>query len=217
MQKAFLFDMDGVIIDSERVWGTIEANLMTGMFGKEIYTALKKTGLTGSNLNSIHAQAVKLGATIPREEYLGRFNEAAQYVYRHAPLTEGIEEFAKELLKQNFKLGLVSASPLNWIEMMFKKMSIRDSFTCVISLHERNDLQPKPAPDGYREAMNIIQAPPSKTLVLEDSRHGINAGLAAGAFTICLRQNWPDGYEAKGADLYVDSLPSLREKINSII
>jgi beta-phosphoglucomutase-like phosphatase (HAD superfamily) len=59
--------------------------------------------------------------------------------------------------------------------------------------------------------MELIGTTPENTIILEDSNTGIEAGQTSGALTIGLRQNLPEGYVQKGADLYAENLESLKK------
>jgi len=64
-----------------------------------------------------------------------------------------------------------------------------------VTLHDRPDLAPKPAPDGYIAAMKNLNVKAKNTLVLEDSNAGIASAKAAGAYTVAFRQNLVEGYK----------------------
>lgn len=209
MNKAFIFDMDGVFVNSEAYWAVYEHKFLPQLFGEEI--AGKIGDMVGRSINDTYTKAKGLGYNIDIQEYYRRFDEISLKVYAEAEITPGIEELADKLQGHGFKLALVSSSPQSWIDQVLARISFYDKLEVVLSIHERNDLRPKPEPDGYIDAMKHLNVSPEGTIVLEDSNPGIAAGKAAGAFTIGLKQNLKSGYQQIGADAYADKASDVIE------
>jgi beta-phosphoglucomutase-like phosphatase (HAD superfamily) len=209
MNKAFIFDMDGVLIDSESLWGPVEAIALPRLLGKEI--SEKLGGSLGLSLHDFYDSAVRLGATVSREEFIGAYEQESKKVYREAPLSDGLLELGEYLVAHNWKLGLVSMSPLEWIEYTLEKIPFRDKFEVVISLSMHPLLRPKPAPDGYIKAMEVLGAEPHTSAVLEDSNTGLRAAKDSGAYTIGFRGHLPANYHQIGADAYAETMTDVRQ------
>lgn len=211
--KAFIFDMDGVIVDSERAWKTYGAGFLAELFGKDI---AEKVGDTiGMTIDGEYEKAAAYGFHMDRDLYYKLYDEKAAYIYTKANITEGIEKLVHTLLANNYALGLVSSSRLNWINAVIEKLSFKKDIRCIISLNERKDLQPKPQPDGYLEAMRKLRAVPNTTIVLEDSNTGILAAKNAGAYTIGFRENLVPGYIQQGADIYAKNMNDVIKIVTS--
>lgn len=203
MQKAFIFDMDGVLVDSEQIWARYEKTFLTKLLGKEIY---EKIGdMIGDNLNSVYDRAVRLGSTVTKEAFIQAYDKQATLVYQEVHLAEGTEKLLQLLTSQNFAIGLVTSSREAWIEMFFARFPFLQ-FSQRISLTDRADLQPKPAPDGYKEMIKSLKAKPEDSIVLEDSNRGIASAKAAGAYVIGFQQNLLPGYKQTGADVYAKNM-----------
>ncbi|HEX9722162.1 MAG TPA: HAD family phosphatase [Candidatus Paceibacterota bacterium] len=213
MQKAFIFDMDGVLIDTEREWSAGNGGDIVSVFGKEIAEKLGDT--VGLTVNREYERAVKLGYSIDYKEYRRRYDKEAAGIFARAKVTEGVEELAKELIAQNFKLAIVSSSPRKWIDSLLSRLSFADKFAQIISLNERTDLNPKSEPDGYLEAFKNLEVDPKLSFILEDSNSGIQAAKASGAYVIAFRGNLIEGYVQKGADTYVDTMAEVIEIVNA--
>lgn len=210
MNHAFIFDLDGVLIDDEKIWEEEKNRLFTSVFGLEVY---KKMGSTlGVNIDYIYDMAIKAGANVEKQTYLDRFYEIADAIYKNAPISEGANELAELLKEYGYLIAIVSASPLSWITSVTKRMKFEDDIELIISLHDRDDLMHKPAPDGYNEAIRILGASPETTIILEDSNSGIMSAKTSGAYTIGLKQNVVAGYRQSGADEYVLTMKEV-EKI----
>lgn len=210
MNKAFIFDMDGVIVDSENAWKEQESNLIVELFGPKIAEMIGDT--TGISIDTIYEIAVKNGSKVDRKEYIKVYDERAFKVYARARMTPGIEPLLKKLKQFGFKIGLVSSSRLIWIESVLEKLESKASFELVLSLNERLDLQHKPHPDPYLEAMRVLGSLPETTIILEDSNPGIASAKASGALTLAFTANLLPGYQQKGADRYVATMEEV-EKI----
>ncbi|MDO8621406.1 MAG: HAD family phosphatase [Candidatus Levybacteria bacterium] len=211
MNKAFIFDMDGVIVDSERTWRKYAKDFTEKLFGKEL--KLKIGSLIGVSVNSSYDKAKAFGFKMKREEFQGIFDKTAFRMYDMANITAGIDALVGFLIRNNFKFGLVSSSATSWISKVLQRLSFADKFESIISLNERPDLKPKPDPDGYVETMRNLGSEPSSTIILEDSNSGITAAKASGAFTIAFTQNLVDGYQQINADSKANNMEEVIEII----
>jgi beta-phosphoglucomutase-like phosphatase (HAD superfamily) len=207
VNKAFIFDLDGVLINNEPQWEIAKKEMFIKLFGQEIHSHLGST--IGLNIASIHQKAVSLGAAIPLETLVKEFDKYAYKIYSSTPIADGVEQLGKILIKNNYIIGVISASPKDWMDLVLDRISFRDNIKVIISLHDRTDLEHKPEPDGYLTAIKELNSTPSKTLVLEDSNAGIQSGKSAGAYVIGLRQNLVGGYIQKGADIYVNKIEDV--------
>jgi len=200
MQKAFIFDLDGVLINNELIWEQHKKKLYAELLGNDVAEKLGST--LGVNMDTIYERAVANGATVPKQKLLDAFFDIAKTVYKEAPLTDGIDKLDDYLLANDYHVGIVSASPYDWINVVLERLSFRSSIEIVLSLYEMQYLRHKPHPDGYIQAMKDLGATPSTTSILEDSNSGIESAKASGAFTIGFQGNLVDGYEQAGADAY---------------
>lgn len=207
MANAFIFDLDGVMIDNELMWDERKAELHERLFGKKVTKAMGST--IGINMDGIYDRARACGTTVAKEALFYEYYELATEIYSTAPTPDGLDRLAAFLLDSGYKIGIVSASPLAWVTTVTKRLPFENEIELIISLHERPDLSHKPEPDGYNEAMTVLGASPHKTIVLEDSNAGIASAKASGAFVIGLRQNLVSGYEQTGADAYADTIDDV--------
>jgi HAD superfamily hydrolase (TIGR01509 family) len=211
MQKAFIFDMDGVIINSEPIWKEYEKKFLPKLFGQTLFKKLQSI-MRGRSINAVYEEALKLGLKLKKEVYDWEYEKTSKLVYNQAKLTPGIEDLIDELDNKGFKIAIVSSSNQSWIDLVLNRLSNQTKISYTVSVNDREYLKGKPAPDGYLDAMQKLKVTPQNTTILEDSQTGIDAAKASGAFTICLKTNLPEGYHPKGADLYVDGLGELLER-----
>lgn len=90
-----------------------------------------------------------------------------------------------------------------------QRLKFQDSIELIISLYDRPDLENKPHPAGYLEAMRAMEAAPNDTYILEDSNAGIESAKSSGGYTIGLKQNLVAGYRQEGADIYADTMDDV--------
>src|SRR3989344_7306752 len=123
MNKAFIFDMDGVIVDSENVWMRYEKSFLNEIFGEEIAEKIGDT--IGSTIYEIYDTAAKYGFSMDKEQYTKLYDQQAAFIYSKADITLGIEKLAEYLTSQRFKLGVVSSSRTAWINQVIPRLDFR--------------------------------------------------------------------------------------------
>ena len=205
--KAFIFDMDGVLIDSESAWAPYQNQFSTSLFGRDIYSRIGST--IGISVDEIYKRAQQYGFGLSLDEYYRIYDEQARIIYANAVPTPNMNGLINHLITQGFKLGLVSSSRRNWIEIVLARLNIGDEFDFVLSLNDRKDLKSKPHPDGYIEAMEYLQVTSRRTIVLEDSNAGIQSAKSSGAYTIGFKALLLPNYVQTGADIYAANVSDV--------
>lgn len=148
-------------------------------------------------------------------EFIKKYEQMAKEVYKKSKLTKDIDNLIAKLKTLNFKIGLVTSTFSFSINYVLPKLKNPKDFAYMLSLTERNDIKPKPYPDGYLETIKMLGSNPKKTIILEDSNKGIKAAKASGAFTICLLENLPQNYRPKEADIYAETISDVIKYISS--
>lgn len=217
MKPTIIFDMDGVIVRSEDLWNTYEEELFQTIVHPDIRKQIIGT-TRGLSEGMIYRRLVELGHTGTKEELYQAYDAIAAHLYAQAPLTSGIDELIFLLHNKGIPLGIVSASPIPWIQIVLGRLKHGDVFSYVESVNEHPDLRPKPAPDGYIAAMKALGAKPTHTLIIEDSQTGVNAATESGAHVCCFtfhhdnEADWPQGVEN-----YAHSTEELTSVCNEFI
>ncbi|TSC86104.1 MAG: hypothetical protein G01um10148_610 [Parcubacteria group bacterium Gr01-1014_8] len=209
MNKAFIFDMDGVLIDSERIWLAHDKRILDDLFTGE--ARIKMGNSIGLNIRGIHEKAARIGHPVDIKTLANEYGRVAPEVYELSKITHDIDALVERLIGWNFMLGVVSASPQRDIAKVLTRIATRKKFEVTVSLADRHDLQPKPSPDGYLEALRELNADAKQSFILEDSNYGIEAGKSAGCTVIGYRGNLIDGYEQTGADEYANTMDDVAE------
>jgi len=203
--------MDGVVVDSEPYWTAFEEPFFREVFGEKV---AKEVGhAPGRGIVRVYEEAIAKGAIVDEEKYHRGFDNVARRVYKAAPLTQGIGSLVDGLLELKFKIAIVTQSSESWIVNVLPKLPFREKLDAVVSIGNRSDLRPKPAPDGFLEAFRLLNADPKRSMILEDSNLGLQAAKASGAFTIAYRGNLSDGYKQEGADAYADTMEEVQKLV----
>jgi HAD superfamily hydrolase (TIGR01509 family) len=182
LPDAVVFDNDGLLLDTESVWTRAEEDLFE-LRGTE-FTPADKLELVGTSA------AIAGGILERRLGEPGRAGELIEELNELvvAELEHGVEAMlgARELLERlqgKVPLGLVSNSPLRFVQRSIELAGFEDFFDVVLSAHEV--AAPKPAPDPYLEACRRLGVEPgSEVVALEDSPTGVAAARAAGLTVI---------------------------------
>ena len=184
MIEAIIFDMDGLLINSEPLWLRAKIDFMKNMNDKWTYKDQQNTmGVsTQSWVDYIHN---KISGKISKKAVLNEIIDRMRSYYNNGEL--GLMPGANEALEyasKNFKVALASGSYKELLYIAVKSNNWENIFNEILS---SDDLERgKPYPDIYLEVMKRLSVLPSESVVLEDSRDGIKAGIAAGAHVIAV-------------------------------
>jgi HAD superfamily hydrolase (TIGR01509 family) len=206
-QKAFIFDLDGVIINSEPEWEKQKPAIYKKVFGESIASKLGST--LGINVDDIYEMAKKLGTSVDKQKLRGALLQAALAIYDKAPITADLDKLVDVLVTKHYDIAIVSASPQEWIDQVMKRLRFKQLIRLSVSIYAKNDIKSKPAPDGYLYAIEQLGATPQTTIILEDSNPGIASAKASGAFTIAFKESLVDGYKQIPGDISANNIKDV--------
>ncbi|MDS0476409.1 HAD family phosphatase [Natrinema sp. 1APR25-10V2] len=213
---AVLFDMDGVLVNSEDFWVDFEREELFPAAVPDEDVDLAET--SGMNFREIYDYLEEeYGTEISREEWIRRFNEAAKEIYtERADALEGLHDLLAELENRGVPTALVSSSPHDWIGMVVERFDLEGDFDRVISADDI-DAASKPAPDVFEYAADELGVAPEECVVVEDSENGIEAGARAGAIVVAYRIEAHGDIDRSSADEIVDSPAALRDAVLELV
>jgi HAD superfamily hydrolase (TIGR01509 family) len=180
---AVVFDLDGVIIDSEQLWDEVREGLARergGRWSKQAQADMM--GMSSTEWSRYMHEVV--GLPEPPEEInrevvrrmLARYSE-------HLPLIDGAVDPVKRLAA-HWPLGVASSSNRELIDHVLELSGLAPCFKVTVSSEEVE--RGKPAPDVYLEAARRLGAEPSRTVAIEDSASGIRSAHAAGMHVVAI-------------------------------
>ena len=213
MIEAVVFDLDGVLLDSEQVWDEVREELVKERGGR--WHDRAQTEMMGmSSIEWSRYMHDELGVPDPPEVISADVVRRLEEVYRkRLPLIDGAHE-AVERLAARWPLGLASSSNREVIDLVLDLSGLARFFRVTVSSEEVP--RGKPEPDVYLEAARGLGVPPERCAAVEDSHNGIRSAKAAGMRVIAIpNQHYPPGEE--GLTLADVTLSSLAELTPSIV
>ncbi|SDI56829.1 HAD family hydrolase [Nonomuraea jiangxiensis] len=174
--RACVFDLDGVLVDSEPVWEEVRRAFVAEHGGT--WQPDTQSRLMGMSTAEWAAYLGSLGVAMPAGEIASAVVERMAARYRDAvPLMPGAVETVRRLSGQ-VTLGLASSSPRSLIDTVLAAAGLAECFEATVSTEEVP--RGKPAPDGYLEAARRLEVDPRECVAVEDSSNGLRSAHAAG-------------------------------------
>ena len=208
MIEAVVFDLDGILIDSEHVWDEVRQQLADERGGRWNENASRDMmGMSSIEWSRYMHDVV--GLTEEPEEISAEVVRRLEDRYRRElPLIPGAEQ-AVESLAARWPLALASSSNRELIDLVLESSGLGRYFTASVSSEEV--ARGKPEPDVFLEAARRLGVEPTHCAAVEDSENGILAAKAAGMRTIAIpNPHYPPHEDALvAADVVLASIEEL--------
>jgi HAD superfamily hydrolase (TIGR01509 family) len=206
--EAVVFDLDGLLLDTEQVWDDVREALTRERCGR--WHDRAQADMMGmSSTEWSRYMHDELGLAEPPEELNRLVVERMQERYRELlPLVDGAVEAVRRI-GARWPLGLASSSNRELIDLALELMGVAELFRATVSSEEVG--RGKPAPDVYREAARRLGSAPERVAAIEDSAAGIQSAKAGGMRVIAIpNPHFPPPEETlREADVVLDSLAEL--------
>lgn len=208
--KAVIFDMDGVIVDTEmfycREFLALSEEVGMGLTESEVFA---QVGTSHQDFRrNIRQWYARIGQAYTEDEAVAAFNswsEARPCDYA-SMLNPGVRETLEELKARGVRLALASSSQLDNIRRVLTACGLLDFFEIIVSGEQFTES--KPNPEIYLHTLELLGLPASACCCVEDSVPGITAGKAAG-LTVFARREDRFGFSQAAADTILDTVSDL--------
>ena len=207
MIRAVIFDMDGVIVESEHLHIKAEQQTMlkhgVRISAEELHTY---TGTTAEFMFTELIKKYKLNTTFERV-----FNEKEKFMFKllekETRPTKGVIELLKKLKRKGIKLGIASSSHRNLIEYILRRLNIVRLFDFVVSAEDIANS--KPNPEIFLRSARGLRVEPVECLVVEDAKLGVEAAKNAGMRVVGYRNPNSGDQDLSRADMIIDDFAKL--------
>jgi len=207
MIKAFVFDFDGLILDTEepvyRSWLEVyQAHGQELPFDRWIQ-------IVGSSTATFDPKGhleQRLGRALA-QEVLDRRIERRTALVRAQPILPGVVELIDSAREAGLRVGVASSSTRQWVNGHLERLGLLERFDCVRC---RDDVAlVKPAPDLYLAVVECLGVAPSEALAIEDSPNGIAAAKASGLRCVAVPNVITGGLDLSHADVILPTLEGV--------
>jgi len=178
-KQAVIFDMDGVVINSEHFWFQAETEIFSslGVVLSEENCLQTRTMTTAEVTNFWFSKYPWKNVSLLEAEKMV-VDRVIELIQTQNCFIENVRPFIEHLKAKNYKIGLATNSPESFISISLERVGISDLFDAITSAeHEKCG---KPDPAVYLTAAKKLNVAPEKCIVIEDSYHGMQAGKSAG-------------------------------------
>lgn len=186
--KAIIFDMDGVLFDSERAYMD-RLNRFMNQDGKQLSMDMQRKLLGSGDQEKWNVFDIMYEGRLSREQFFKRYDE----YYRNEPfsyrslLFEGVIDTISTLKKQGYRLALASSSTLYEIHSALEECQLTSYFTSILSGEQC--VKTKPDPQIYLDTLKALDIQTQDCIVVEDSTYGIRAAKAAGLYVVAKKED----------------------------
>ncbi len=188
--KAVIYDLDGLVIDSEPCWRQAEVEVLGGLGLPLTPERCRET--TGLRMDEAVAYwaARYPWSGVPLEEVVQRIlARVLSLLEERAPLKPGVRESLAVIRTAGLRVALASSSPLALIEGALERFGLREEFEQMVSAE--GERFGKPHPGVYLTTAARLGVAPASCVALEDSVNGVLSATAAGMRCIAVPERWP--------------------------
>jgi HAD superfamily hydrolase (TIGR01509 family) len=216
--RACVFDMDGVLIDTEPVWRRVEREVFARVGVELTDDQLRETW--GKRIEEVvdHWYQVRSWDGVrPRAVQREIIREMVQHVREHGAPMPGAVEAITTAREAGLSIAIASSSSSELIDAVVERLGITQLIDGVCTADD--EVLGKPDPGVYRSAARLVGADPADCIAVEDSPAGVRSALAAGMVCVAVRSHGPLSDDVGAADVVLDSLldftPELLQRLEA--
>lgn len=202
--RAFLFDFDGLILDTEQAefasWNDVYREHGASLKFEDWVVCV---GTSGAFDAVKHLESLT-GRPLERDRVVARHREHNLPRLLALRVLPGVEDLLDEAKALGVRTAIASSSPLDWVDGHLRRLALLDRFDVIAVRNER--LPAKPRPDIYLSALERLGVASADAVAFEDSMNGILAAKAAGLFCVAVPNSVTEGMDLSKADARIRSL-----------
>lgn len=204
--RAVIFDMDGVLIDSEPVYLLHQYEHLVQRYPWiTVESMYPLVGMSSQDYHPFMAGLCRRTDDAAFRQEMQQMNDACHVRYAEI-LRPQVPAVLQALADQGLQIALASSSSRQNILQVLDECGIAGYFSAIVSGGEFT--RSKPDPEIYRHTMQLLGCAPQECLIVEDSTYGIQAGVAAGATVAALRDDrFP--FDQRPAQLHIETLDEI--------
>ena len=207
--RAFLFDFDGLIIDTETAsragWAWLYRE-----HGFELPEDKWATlvGTIGAPWDPMRHLEKLVGSSLDADALNDRRRTHELSLLETEEFRPGILDYLEEATRRGLRTAIVSSSSNRWIDMHLSRLEHAIHWDAIVAANH-DVARAKPRPDLYLEACELIGVAPAEAVAFEDSQNGVRAAKAAGIYVVGIPNDVTRELGLDEADLVLDSLADL--------
>jgi len=203
-KQAVIFDMDGVITDSEPLYSEA-VNLVLAKAGASL-TDEDHRAIMGSSIDFTWQYVIdRFGLEGTLEDWKPSYDHAVvELLSSNVIASDGLGWLLNALKSLGIRIGLATSSQRNWVEAVLSRLAVTDAFDAIATTEMVE--QAKPAPDVYLLAATKLGIGPERCIAIEDTPRGIASAKSAGMFVIAVRTGSTAQMDVSAADQVIDNL-----------
>ncbi len=202
---AIIFDMDGVIVDSESVWPIRQPQMILEHFPK--FPVAECRQFMGQSAKGVF-QVLKNYSEISEEDFLKLLHDfALKEIYPNADLFADTHALIQHV-SNSHKTAIASSALKSWVNTVVKTHNLAPHFDILVGSDDVGGAS-KPDPAVFLHAAKLLNVSPEKCLVIEDSHHGVQAGKNAGMQVFAFRSDSNRDQDLSKADFEGENFEML--------
>jgi HAD superfamily hydrolase (TIGR01509 family) len=206
--RAFLFDFDGLLLDTESASHTAWQEVFAE-FGHEFPSSDWMATIGSLKTFDSIGHLEGLGVELDRETVVARRRARRDELLAERELRDGVGDYLDEAARRNLQTAIVTSADRDWVVGHLARFHRAEGWDAIVSA-DGDSSRAKPAPTLYLEALDLLGVANDEAIAFEDSPNGVQAATTAGIFCVAVPNSLTRGLDLSSADLVVGSLADLR-------
>jgi HAD superfamily hydrolase (TIGR01509 family) len=213
-RKAVLFDLDGVLVQSEHLKAAAHVATVHHFGGSASESVYREVmGRSHEEVRSafLNAAGIHVDPNVYSREFRKTYHDLLQNEIAVVP---GVPALLRELKNRKYRLAVISSTARSSLELVLARTNLDNYFDIRVS--SEDVVHKKPAPDAYLKGLQKLGIFPNCAVVIEDSEAGVVAAARAGVPVIAVRHSYNARHDLSRANVVLDSLRDVNAVVEVI-